>query len=202
MLGFFGASETIVFSGALAFMVLIGLLEAIGLGSSAIDLDIDAESPLNWLGIGEVLLLIVIIAFLATFGLIGLAGQQLFLAATGTLMPGLLAVPVALLAALPVTSKVARGLARIIPRDETTAIDPSMMVGRTATVLVGSARRGSPARARVLDHFGQAHNVMVEPDNEGDKFDEGTTVLLVRREGNIFRAILHDNPRFTNWTNA
>lgn len=201
MLDFFGASETIVFSGAIVFMFLIGLLETIGLGSATVDLDMDAESPLAWLGLGEVPLLIVIVAFLATFGVIGLAGQQLFLAFTGGLAPALLAVPAAVLAALPATSVVARWLGRIIPRDETTAIDPSMMVGKTATILVGRAARGSPARARALDHFGQAHNLMVEPDNDEDIFGEGTHVLLVRREGNIFRAILHNNPRFSNWTN-
>ncbi|WP_339710572.1 OB-fold-containig protein [uncultured Sphingosinicella sp.] len=201
MLDFFGASETIVFSGAIVFMFLIGLLETIGLGSATVDLDMDAESPLAWLGLGEVPLLIVIVAFLATFGVIGLAGQQLFLAFTGGLAPALLAVPAAVLAALPATSVVARWLGRIIPRDETTAIDPSMMVGKTATILVGRAARGSPARARALDHFGQAHNLMVEPDNDEDIFGEGTHVLLVRREGNVFRAILHNNPRFSNWTN-
>lgn len=201
MLDFFGASETIVFSGAFVFMFLIGLLETIGLGSATVDLDMDAESPLAWLGLGEVPLLIVIVAFLATFGVIGLAGQQLFLAFTGGLAPALLAVPAAVLAALPATSVVARWLGRIIPRDETTAIDPSMMVGKTATILVGRAARGSPARARALDHFGQAHNLMVEPDNDEDIFGEGTHVLLVRREGNVFRAILHNNPRFSNWTN-
>jgi|TARA_R110000782_G_scaffold217105_5_gene304605 hypothetical protein len=201
VLDFFGASETIVFSGAIVFMFLIGLLETIGLGSATVDLDMDAESPLAWLGLGEVPLLIVIVAFLATFGVIGLAGQQLFLAFTGGLAPALLAVPAAVLAALPATSVVARWLGRIIPRDETTAIDPSMMVGKTATILVGRAARGSPARARALDHFGQAHNLMVEPDNDEDIFGEGTHVLLVRREGNVFRAILHNNPRFSNWTN-
>jgi len=201
VLDFFGASETIVFSGAFVFMFLIGLLETIGLGSATVDLDMDAESPLAWLGLGEVPLLIVIVAFLATFGVIGLAGQQLFLAFTGGLAPALLAVPAAVLAALPATSVVARWLGRIIPRDETTAIDPSKRVGKTATILVGRAARGSPARARALDHFGQAHNLMVEPDNDEDIFGEGTHVLLVRREGNVFRAILHDNPRFSNWTN-
>lgn len=201
MLDFFGASETIVFSGAIVLMLLIGLLETVGLGSAAIDLDIDAESPLAWLGVGEVPLLIVIVAFLATFGVIGLAGQQLVLGFTGGLAPVLLAVPAAILAALPTTSIVARWLGRIIPRDETTAIDPSMMVGKTATILVGRAARGSPARARAIDHFGQAHNLMVEPDNDEDIFGEGTHVLLVRREGNVFRAILHNNPRFSNWTN-
>lgn len=201
MLDFFGASETIVFSGAIVLMFLIGLLEATGLGSATVDLDMDAESPLAWLGVGEVPLLIVIVAFLAAFGVIGLAGQQLLLAFTGGLAPALLAVPAAILAALPATSVVARWLGRIIPRDETTAIDPSMMVGKTATILVGRAARGSPARARAIDHFGQAHNLMVEPDNDDDIFGEGTHVLLVRREGNVFRAILHDNPRFSNWTN-
>ena len=40
-----------------------------------------------------------------------------------------------------------------------------------------------------LHHHGQHHYVMVEPDNDGQQLEEGETILLVRREGQLFRAI-------------
>jgi len=43
---FLGASENLVFVIALAIMLLVGLVEAIGLGSTAIGHDIDRRPPI------------------------------------------------------------------------------------------------------------------------------------------------------------
>ena len=51
----------------------------------------------------------------------------------------------------------------------------------------------------MLDPHGQPHHVLVEPNDPAETFAEGDTVLLVRREGASFRAILHSSPRLTNW---
>ncbi|PTQ08499.1 hypothetical protein CLG96_14930 [Sphingomonas oleivorans] len=201
MLTFLGAADNIVFSTALVLMLLIGLVEAIGLGTGAMDLDLDGDAGglLGWLGIGRLPLLMLLVAFLASFGLIGLAGQQAALSLSGALLPALIAVPAAGVAALPVTGLAARLLARILPHDETSAVSLDSLVGRSATIIVGRASRGSPAKARVRDVHGQPHYVMVEPDTPGQSFAEGEQILLVRREDAIFRAIIDENPRFSNW---
>ncbi|MGH6782517.1 MAG: OB-fold-containig protein, partial [Sphingomonadaceae bacterium] len=113
---------------------------------------------------------------------------------TGALLPGWIAAPAAGVAALPVTGLLARGLARILPQDETTAIDLGDLVGLSATIVVGRATEGAPAKARVRDHFGQTHYVMAEPDNHGQALSEGEEILLVRREGHVFRAIATGRP--------
>ncbi|MGF7149724.1 membrane protein implicated in regulation of membrane protease activity [Sphingomonas zeicaulis] len=205
LLEFLGQSENIAFSIALALMVLIGLVEALGLGAASIDLDLDlhlpdAAGPLHWLGVGRVPLMAVLIAFLAAFGLVGLAGQQVALELTGTLFSPLIAIPAAAATALPVTAVASRLLGRVLPQDETTAIDVATLVGRTGQIVVGTARQGAPARARVRDEHGQSHYVLVEPDDAGQALGEGETVLLVRREASLFRAIAYDTPRFSNWT--
>ncbi|WP_313737044.1 OB-fold-containig protein, partial [Sphingobium yanoikuyae] len=79
----------------------------------------------------------------------------------------------------------------LLPRDHSTAIPLDHLVGSRARIVTGRATRGSPARARVEDHHGQAHYVMVEPDNDGQVLEEGETILLVRREEHLFRAISH-----------
>jgi len=164
-------------------------VEAFGLGASAAHLDVGADIDgggdlLGWLGVGQVPLLMLLVVFLAFFGLAGLAIQQF--AGPLTLW---IAAPAATAAALPLTGLGARGLARIMPSDETTAISLDELVGRRGTITVGTARRGSPAQARVRDEHGQVHYVMVEPYDDNHAFGEGQTVRLDRREGNIFIAL-------------
>jgi membrane protein implicated in regulation of membrane protease activity len=192
MLAFILAPENLPFSVALLVMLMIGLVEALGLGLSAahVDVDIDAhaEGPdlLAWLGVGRVPILMLLVVFLAIFGMVGLSVQQIADGLTGGPLSAALASAVAVLASLPLTGIGARGLARIMPQDETTAIGLDELVGKRGTVTIGTARRGSPAQVRVRDSFGQPHYVMVEPHDEAHPFAEGDTVLLARREGNIF----------------
>lgn len=195
MIAFLLAAENIVFVSALILMLLIGVLQAIGLGG---DGHVDAPDWLDWMGFGRVPLLVVLVLLLAGFGLIGLIGQQLAADFAGALLPWWIAVPGAAVAALPAAGLAARILAPVLPQDHTTAIDVEDLVGRAAVVVTGRATPGSPARARVEDWHGQTHYVMLEPDNPGQAFEEGERVLLVRREGDTFRAIArgdHHLPR-------
>jgi hypothetical protein len=80
-------------------------------------------------------------------------------------------------------------LGRIVPRDETTAIDVSAPVGREAEIVIGTATPGNPARARTVDHFGQTHYVMLEPGNADQRFANGEKILPVRREGELSKAM-------------
>ena len=189
MLEMLGAPANLPFSVALLVMLLIGVVEALGLGASAAHLDADVGGDvggdlLAWLGVGRVPLLMLIVVFLALFGLTGLAVQQL--AGPLTLW---IAAPAAGAAALPLTGLGARGLARIVPGDETTAVSLDTLVGRRGTITIGTARRGSPAQARVRDIHGQVHYVMVEPYDDDLAIAEGETVRLDRRDGNIFIAV-------------
>lgn len=79
----------------------------------------------------------------------------------------------------------------LLPRDQSSAVPLDALTGSFARIVTGVARSGSPARARVEDAYGQAHYVMVEPDNAGQTLEEGETILLVRREDHVFRAISH-----------
>lgn len=193
MLATFAAPENMVFAAALLLMLLIGAVEAVGLGAGSfgaeLPVDADGGDLLAWLGVGRIPLLVLLVAFLAIFGLLGLAGQQVATALTGAALTPWLAAPVVAVAALPLTAVAARGLARVLPQDETSAVELDELLGRQAVIVTGEARLGHPARARAEDRFGQAHYVMVEPDRAGPSFREGEAVLLARREGHVFRAI-------------
>lgn len=195
MLDQFLAPENVVFSAALLLMLLIGVVQAIGLaGDIDADLDTDADgdfgfadSLLAWAGIGRVPFLMWLVLFLALFGALGLGLQQLMAALTGGPGSNLLMVPLTAIAAVPPTGAAARVVARIFPGLETTAIDRDQLIGLHAEISIGTARADSPARARVVDHHGQTHQIMVEPDTADQIFQTGETVLLVKREGEVFK---------------
>ena len=201
MAAFLFATENIVFVSAIVLMLLIGAVQAIGIAGD-FDLDIhgDADLPgwlglgwqeLGWLGLGRLPLLMLLAIFLALFGMIGLIGQHLLLDFAGAMLSPLIAAPAAFLASLPLTGFAARSLAPLLPRDQSSAVPLDALTGSFARIVTGVARSGSPARARVEDVHGQAHYVMVEPDNAGQTLEEGETILLVRREDHVFRAISH-----------
>jgi hypothetical protein len=198
---FWLADENIIFAAGGLILVGLALLQSSGLTDFAPDLDADTDGDLNagdigdgllsFLGIGRLPLMIWLALYVMLFTLIGFGGQQFIQSLTGALLPALLAGPAAAMAALPLTALLARPLAHIMPKDETTAVSLDSLVGRFAWVEIGTARRGSPARAKAMDIHGHAHFIMVEPDNEDQAFLAGEKLLLVRRQGDVFRAISH-----------
>lgn len=188
------------FAAALAMMLVLAIVQMIGVadfGDADVDLDVDGESMpgagmfdglFTLLGIGRIPLTIWLALFLLMFAGIGLSIQELAQSLTGSPLYSWIAAVTAGVAAIPATGVFARPLGRILPKDHTTAVSTESLVGRRATISIGVARTGSPARARVKDIHGQTHRVMVEPHEESSELHEGDEVLLVRREGNQFYA--------------
>jgi len=195
---FITSGDNVPFVAALLLMLLIGLVEAIGLGGGAalgdgVDADVDGElghpSLLSWLNVGRLPMLMLIVVFLFSFGLVGLILQQVIAGIFGRPGPWWLAAPLAVAAALPFTRLFGRLVSRILPGDETTAVARETLVGRWATIVTGKAEVGSAAQARVRDAHGQTHYVMIEPDDAGEILDEGSQVIIVRHAGARFFAI-------------
>ena len=194
------------FTTAFMLMCGIGLLEAVGLGLGTLgadahvdlhghDVDADGGSALSWLGMSEDMpLLIWLTSLLACYTLSGFVLQQACEAFVGAPMAWPVAAGAAVPGALLLNVLAANVLHRIMPRTETTAIGPDDMVGLRGVVLDAPAARGRPSRAKVVDRFGQAHHVPVEP-HEDRPIPAGASVLLVRREDRLFFA-LQDDPEF------
>lgn len=203
MFALLGAPQSVAFVSALVLMVLIGLVQLVGLGGDFgadahgdSDVHVDGGTDLlGWLGFGRVPLMALLVLFLGIFGSTGLIVEQISHDFFGALLSPLFAVPGALATSLPLTGLGARLLARVLPRDETTAVSLDSLVGEYARIITGRAAAGSPARARVEDVHGQAHFVMVEPNAPDQIFEEGEAILLVRREDNLFRAISRGDHR-------
>ncbi|MCL2021367.1 MAG: YqiJ family protein [Betaproteobacteria bacterium] len=205
MIDWFISDATWIFSLAILVMLGLGLLELIGLMMGAspsswfdsfFDTDIDAgadgidHSLLGWLHLGRVPFLVLLVIFLAAFGVCGLALQWLLRDIIGVALPALIAAIPALVVAVPVTRVVGGLFARILPKEESSAVSRDSLVGRVA-VITGKnpATAGLASEARVKDAHERTHYVLVEPEEPFEQLNGGSEVLLVRRRGARFMAI-------------
>jgi membrane protein implicated in regulation of membrane protease activity len=143
---------------------------------------------LDWLNAGRVPLMILIMLALGAFALIGFAmvgvTRMLFLP-----LPAIVASGIALVLTIPVLRTSSRALARIMPRDETYAVEEEDLVGRTAQVTVGPLDDGLPGRVKLRDSHGNWHFPRARAAKGHGPMAVGSTVLLVDREGSAFLAI-------------
>ncbi len=148
---------------------------------------------LAWLYIGRIPVLMILTIFLTIFSITGLVTQSILRESFGVAVPGIIAAPVVFFATLPLVRWCCSGLARILPKDESSAISTATFIGRTATVIGADARQDLPAQARLTDRFGTTHYVMVEPEDPGQTLTRGSLVLLVRQINGRFSAIPNPN---------
>jgi hypothetical protein len=198
------AAETWPFGSALLLMLALFIIEGSGLlfGSSPSgwldglmpDMPDSVEGPLGWLHLGKVPFLILLGIFLAGFSMSGYAIQAFSNSLLGHLLPAWLAAVPATLAGMASVSGIGGLLARVIPGDETSAVSEMSLVGRAGVVVQGVARQGSAAQMKLRDMHGRTHYVLVEPDLAEDTFEEGTAVLLVKKNGARYMGIRNPHP--------
>lgn len=200
MFAIFLTPDYAIFLAAFIVMIGIGLIEAVGLGIGHFDWGADfdgsvdgggadAAGLLDWLGLKRGLpILVWLTSLLGCFTIAGVAVQQVATGLLGGPLHWILASIVALMIGGSVNGIASAGLARILPEYESTVIETDDLIMRRGTVIEGSARRGHPTRAKVVDQYGQAHYVMIEPHHDGDTIGQGETALLVRRTGALFFA--------------
>jgi len=148
---------------------------------------------LGWFCVGKVPVLILFVAFLTLFGLSGLIIQSMINQVTGYMLSGSLASIPALLIAFPLVRYIGLGLAKLIPKDESSAVSSDTFIGHIAKITIGVAEKGKPAEAKLRDRHGQTHYVMVEPDESGAQLSAGTDVLIIAKQGSIFQVIQNHN---------
>ncbi len=219
MIDFILSSDNLPFTVAIGLMLSIALLEGVGmllgLGFSNlvdslfpdadIDINVDVDTDIDgdidfdstslftkfwsWLRVGKVPVLVLLIVFLTTFGLTGFFIQSTVQSIIGRYLPWFIAIVPALLFAFPLVRFSSKYIAKIIPNDESSAVSEETFIGKVATITLGSAKKGKPAEAKLVDQYAQTHYIMVEPENEDDIFSQTEKVLLVSHNGSIFKAI-------------
>ena len=141
-----------------------------------------------WINAGRLPLLILMILALGVFAISGFLLQAIA-HSVGTAVPVTLAALAALAVSLPAIRVTSRGIARIIPRDETYVVDEADFVGHVGEVSIGPLDQGLPGKVRLKDVFGNWHSVAARASAKSTPLPVGASVLLVDRDARSFIAI-------------
>lgn len=200
----FMAPQTMPFGVAMLVMIGIGVIEGIGIFASASPSELlehyfhldhpEIDGPLGWLHIGRVPLLVLLILLLLGFAIGGYAIQLFSHGLFGSYLPTWVAVVPAGFIGLANVHVLGGLLAKILPKDETSAVSEQTLLGRAGVVVTGTARRGMAAEVKVRDQHGNAHFLMLEPDLDGEEFEQGSVVLVVSKHGALYRGIRNPHP--------
>jgi hypothetical protein len=195
------APEVRPFAVAAAIMVALGGIEALTmlvgfsigelLGKDfAVDTDHhDALSGLFlWINAGRLPLLILIILALGLFSITGFLLHGIA-HGIGVTLPAWIAAFIAAASSVPLVRSCSRGIARIIPRDESYAVSEADFVGHVGEVSIGPLDQGLPGRVRLKDVFGNWHTVAARASRDSSALPVGASVLLVDRDTKSFIAI-------------
>ena len=189
------------FAVAAAIMVSLGGIELltmiVGFSISELvghDFALDSETHSTigglflWINAGRLPLLILLILALGIFSIAGFLLQAIAHGAGATLPVSIAALAAAGLS-LPAIRVTSRAVARIIPRDETYAVNEADFVGHVAEVAIGPLDQGLPGRVRLKDVFGNWHSVAARASPDSAPLPVGARVLLVDRDTRSFIAI-------------
>ena len=189
------------FAVAAAIMLALGIIELltslVGLSigelvGKDIALEGDSHNILGgaflWINSGRLPLLILLVLALGVFSIEGFLLQGIA-HAIGTTVPVSIAALAAIAGSIPVIRTASRGIARIIPRDETYAVSDADFVGKVAVVAIGPLDQGLPGRVRLKDVFGNWHSVPARASPDSKALPVGASVLLVDRDARSFIAI-------------
>ena len=138
-----------------------------------VDVDLDAdglhafdslESALAWLYVGRVPMMMLMVLYFTIFGLTGFTIQYLIMEMFNNPLNVWLAAILTFIVSLFLMHYAAGLLYKVMPKDETTALSVTELVGREATIILGECKVGKPAQAKLTDQFNQTHYIMIEPE--------------------------------------
>lgn len=214
MFEFFLHDANILFTSCILLVLTIGLFEGVGtlLGISFgellenfipnIETNIDSPSSaselgsdsalsklLGWLRLGRVPALIWLILLLTSTSLYGFIGNFVAHSIASMFLPAIIAAPIAFYLGINSTRWLAVLLERAMPKDQTSSVSLSTLIGREAFITLGIASQDKPAEAKVKDKNKATHYILVKPEDGHEPLTTNTPLLLVRREDNVFVAI-------------
>jgi len=185
---FFLSPDVAVFSGVLVamlgfcvFELLASMLVGAGVSplvDSIVDTSALPDSPvLNWLFIREMPLSSAITLLLLGFGATGVAVQGVGQLASGTSVPLVVALLLAIAGAVVLLRMIAKSFKqwKVV---HTTALEPHEFIGQEVELLSPCATKQLFGEAKFTDRHGQTHYVMICPSDDG-AFALGETVKLL-----------------------
>ncbi|MBR9790289.1 MAG: YqiJ family protein [Gammaproteobacteria bacterium] len=196
MLSFLLDDANFWFSCALGIVIALFILEMAGMffgvsllglvdDQAALDADADTSSGFtefgSWLALDKVPLLVWLVLLLTTFGSAGLTFNFLSLTLLDTYFARWLITLLAVVAGLFFTARFGTFIARLLPKQESSATTADELVGTVGHITVGVARQNSPAEGKFIDAHGQPHYLLVEPLEPDEQFSQGEKILLIQK---------------------
>ena len=196
MLSFLLDDANFWFSCALGIVIALFILEMAGMffgvsllglvdDQAALDADADSSSGFtefgSWLALDRVPLLVWLVLLLTTFGTAGLTFNFLSLTLLDTYFARWLITLLAVIAGLFFTARFGTFIARLLPKQESSATTADELVGTVGHITVGVARQNSPAEGKFIDAHGQPHYLLVEPLEPDEQFSQGEKILLIQK---------------------
>ncbi|WP_174803124.1 OB-fold-containig protein [Martelella limonii] len=148
----------------------------------------DISGLMSWLNVGRVPVLILIMLMLGLFSMAGFV-IQIGAGALWSPLPSIVASLAALVLALPAVRVSSRWVARIVPKDETYAVDLADLIGRIGEVTVGPLDQGLPGRVKLQDQHGNWHVLRARAAGDQVPIMVGAPVLVVDLASGVFLAI-------------
>lgn len=145
-------------------------------------------SWMSWLNAGGVPLLVLAVILLSAFSVTGFFIQGVASATFLGPLPLSVAITGAVAAAIPATRSLSLAVAKIIPRDETNALEQADFLGLVGTVTIGPLDQGKPGTVRVKDRHDNIHFLRAQAAS-GHTIDTGAQVLIVDGADGLFQAI-------------
>ena len=196
MLSFLLDDANFWFSCALGIVIALFILEMAGMffgvsllglvdDQAALDADTDTSSGFtefgSWLALDRVPLLVWLVLLLTTFGSAGLTFNFLSLTLLDTYFARWLITLLAVIAGLFFTARFGTFIARLLPKQESSATTADELIGTVGHITVGVARQNSPAEGKFIDAHGQPHYLLVEPLEPDEQFSQGEKILLIQK---------------------
>jgi len=186
------AGIVLVLGGIEAVAMLVGFSISDIFGGKEVDTDANGDGLLEglflWVNAGRLPLLILLILALGLFSILGFFIQGVA-HGVGLTVPAWVAGLLSAAWTVPMVRSCSRFIARILPRDETYAVDEADFVGHVGEVSIGPLDQGLPGKVRLKDVFGNWHSVAARASPESQPLPVGASVLLVDRDAKSFIAI-------------
>lgn len=211
MFEFLVADINTPFAIALGTVLILGLLEGLGLlvGMSImslfdqfspfemeVDVELEAEvssggltSLIGWLYLNKLPMLVWLVLFLSSFAIAGYTFNYLNLNVLSLTLPSFVASLTAFVAAIFLTRAFGAPLARLMPKNETSAVSTNSFAGLVAKITIGKATKDSPAEAVLTDQYNQKHYVLVAPETSDEIFEQSQQVVLVEKQEKCWIAV-------------
>ncbi|QUM77443.1 YqiJ family protein [Moritella sp. 24] len=201
MLTFFLSDINLPYTVAISIVFLFTLIEILGLliGLSLLEM-LDNVSPfefnsdtsvtvssgglngaLDWLCISKLPLFIWLILSFTVFAVSGFMINFVMLSVFEWQPSLLISIPISITLTMLFMHTLGSKLAQWLPLRDSSAVSTAEFNGKLARVTIGTATKGNPAEAVLVDDFQQKHYLMVEPAYEHEKFTQGTEVVVVEK---------------------